>query len=111
MIHSHLVFKPLIPYLTEAEIDGYDQKNPWPLYNIAYLRKMRDGVDKGEPLSGQHDNHQRGTNHHAAKITPDIVRLIRARHYKTDVQAATILGLHPQTVRRIRRRELWAHIQ
>lgn len=61
-------------------------------------------------IQGQHDGHPRGTNHHAAKITPDIVRQIRERHYKSDVQAATILGLHPQTVRRIRRRELWAHI-
>lgn len=65
----------------------------------------------GISLVGQHGNNPRGSSHYAAKLTESDVRNIRSGFYKSDVSAAKDLGIHAQTVRRIRRREMWAHVQ
>lgn len=67
--------------------------------------------EMGIAITGQHDNHSRGSSHYAAKVTEQDVRNIRSGFYKSDVAASKYLGIHAQTVRRIRRREMWAHVQ
>lgn len=67
--------------------------------------------EMGIAITGQHDNHSRGEDHYAAKVTESDVRNIRSGFYRSYVAAARELGIHAQTVRRIRRREMWAHVQ
>lgn len=68
-------------------------------------------TEMGWSLRGQHGNSKRGVEHYACKLTERDVRDIRAGVYRTAAEAAKILGVHPQTINRIKRRERWAHVK
>lgn len=79
------------------------QWEPEPTGNMQIFRQT--------DIVGQHGNNPRGSSHYAAKVAEQDVRNIRSGFYKSDVAASKDLGIHAQTVRRIRRREMWAHVQ
>lgn len=109
-IYEHPAFEVLIPYLTQEEIDSYDPNDYAKIWRRGRDRYLAAITDHGGSLTGQHGKHPRGTNHYAAKLTPDIVRLIRSGHYKTDAEAAKMLGVHWQTIGNIRRRTTYTNI-
>lgn len=48
---------------------------------------------------------------HAAKLTPERVRLIRAHGYrKTARQIAEEFGVHYRTIEKVRAHESWGHV-
>lgn len=68
-------------------------------------------TEMGWSIVGQHGNNKRGSGHYAAKLTEGDVLDIRSGAYRTAAEAAKVLGVHPQTINRIKRRELWGHVK
>lgn len=52
----------------------------------------------------------RGTRHHNAKLTPDLVREIRASG-ETTVELGRRIGVSPSTISNVRRGNAWAHVE
>lgn len=61
-------------------------------------------------IVGQHGNHARGAAHYASKLTDQDIRDIRSGKFKSGRAAARELGVHEQTIYRIKRGEMWAHV-
>ena len=60
---------------------------------------------------GSYITAKRGNDLPHAKLTPDVVREIRAnRHGITAKQWADRLGLHVRTIDKVRDRKSWSHI-
>ncbi len=74
-----------------------------------------DHLTVGTALQNEHDKIQKGRNTrgevvNGAKLTPDIVRLIR-RGGRSDGAWAKKYGVHPTTIRNARIGKKWAHIE
>lgn len=78
------------------------QWEPEPIGTITVFRQT--------DIIGQHGNNPRGEDHYAAKLTEQNVRDIRAGKFKSGLAAARELGVHHQTIYRIMRGEMWAHV-
>lgn len=68
-------------------------------------------TEMGWSIVGQHGNAPRGRDHYAAKLTESDVLDIRSGAYRTAAEAANALGVHPQTINRIKSRRLWSHVK
>lgn len=74
---------------------------------------VRKGRQKRGPCRKRHPKYRRGRRHHAAKLTPAIVRLIRERAAAgaTPSTIAAELGLGAPHVWKVINRKLWSHVE
>lgn len=80
--------------------------NPWHLFLGTALTNALDSIKKGRwGYRGKS-----GASHHAAKLTDDAVRFIRASSEPL-LQIATRFGVTIQAVSEVRLRKTWRHIQ
>jgi hypothetical protein len=76
--------------------------NPDHLFLGTYLDNSRDALSKGRLITG--------AQHYQAKLTEDEVRAIRAQRGSCS-KLGRQYGVAPQTISRIKRREIWVHFE
>jgi hypothetical protein len=81
--------------------------------NPAHLVVGTQAQNNADRDTKERARHQRGEDHHAARLTADKVREIRRRvvaNGEPQAEVAQVFGVTQSTVGRICRREGWAHV-
>ena len=68
-------------------------------------------MTRDEYLQRHHEFHKRGNALPQSKLTPAIVRQIRANNDWTARQWAEHLGLHQRTIEAVRQYRRWGHVR
>jgi hypothetical protein len=81
--------------------------NPWHLFAGTHLDNIRDMIAKGRQV--KHYKGPSGEKARTAKLTDEVVLLIRADNRRT-IELAEVYGVTQRTIQLIKSRETWKHL-